>query len=130
MAVDNLVVSPDPIAIASGAVIGVVGDNEFFYDEVSDVQPEQVVTILSYYFQYAHKLRKISATGNCIGVYKVKFNNTVIDKKRSTLTDFNCEFDYETGITIPANTTVSVIVENSSDLGVGEFAARILFSQK
>jgi hypothetical protein len=129
LAVDNLVVSPEPISIAPGATIGISGTNQFEYNEVLSVAPGATITLLSRNFPTAYKLRRVDATGNCIGTYSVQFNNEDIDKKRSTIVNFNCEFNYETGITIPAGTIVSVVVTNSSDENSGDFAARLLFSQ-
>lgn len=130
LAIDNITVSSEPIQIAPDQKVGLVGENQYWFDEVSDVAPNATDTIVTYVFATEHKLRKVSATGNCIGVYSVKFDTDVVDKKRSTITDFNCEFDYETGITIPAGTTVSVVVQNSSTNGTGQFSARLLFSLK
>lgn len=129
LAVDALIIPAEPVQVAEGAVIAITGNNEFEYAEVLAVPSQTTATILSRNFTLPHKLRKVDATGNAIGTYSIRFNGEDIDKKRSTVTNFNCEFDYESGITIPANTVVSIVVTNGSSANAGDFAARLLFSQ-
>ncbi len=129
LAVDSLVVSSEPVQIAQGASISVTGNNQFEYAETLAIPAGNTATIVSRNFATAHKLRRVDATGNAIGTYSIKFNGQDVDKKRSTVTNFNCEFNYETGITIPANTIVSVTVTNGSNSNDGDFAARLLFSE-
>lgn len=130
LAVESLSVGLEPVAIAPGAAIALTGTNEYEYDEILALAPLGTATIVSKYFATEYKLRKVSTTGSSVGVYTVLFNSSPIDKKRSTVTDFNCEFDYETGITIPAGTTVSVTIANASTGYTGDFSARLLFSAK
>jgi hypothetical protein len=104
-----------------------VGINEYTYGESLGLAGGAEATLVSQFFVAQYKLRRVSCTGENIGVYTVYFNGVPVDKKRSTYTNFNCEFDYETGITIPANTTVEVKVENASS-SVADFSAQILYS--
>lgn len=105
------------------------GLNEYEFDEALSVASGGSATVVSHLFATEYKLRRASCTGDSIGVFTVLFDSTPVDKSRSTYTNFNCEFDYETGIVVPAGTTVSVEVENAST-SVGNFSARLLFSPK
>lgn len=121
-------VSIDGGAVAvSGGTITPTGQNEFEYNQTV-VLPTTGATIVSRYFASAYKLRRVSATGATVGVYTLYFNTNPVDKLRSNYTDFNCRFDYETGIAIPAGTTVSVFVENGSTTDTALFSAQLLFS--
>jgi hypothetical protein len=128
LAIESLSVGLEPVSFAPGQTIGLTGANEYDFDEIVDLAANASETIISHYFATQYKLRKVSTTGSSVGVYTVVFDGNPIDKKRSTVTDYNCEFDYETGITIPAGTTVSVIVQNTSTVNAGTFSARLLFS--
>lgn len=110
-----------------GGTVAVTGQNEFEYNQVS-VPPTGSATIVSHFFATNYKLRRVSATGATVGVYTVRFNGSPVDKLRSNYTDFNCRFDYETGIAVPAGTTVSVLVENGSTTDTALFSAQLLFS--
>lgn len=103
------------------------GENRFTFGEVTNLAVGGSSNLVSQFFATEHKLRRVSCTGENIGIYTIRFNTTDVDKKRSTYTNFNCEFDYETGITIPANTTVVVEAENSGTT-VAAFSAQILYS--
>lgn len=110
-----------------GGTVAVTGENEFEYNQVVIAAASSAV-VVSRLFPTAYKLRRVSATGATVGTYTVRFNGTAVDKLRSNYTDFNCRFDYETGIAIPAGTTVSVLVENGSITDAGLFSAQLLFS--
>lgn len=128
---NTLAVNPDGSINVAGTSLGTVvltGVNEFEYDEVSSIAVGGSAIIVSRLFSTEYKLRRVSATGTNIAVYTILFDGSPVDKKRSTYSDFNCEFDYETGITVPAGTTVTVEVENASPTSPGDFSARLLFS--
>lgn len=110
-----------------GGTVGITGQNEFEYSELI-IPAAGNATVVSRYFETAYKLRRVSATGATIGTYTVRFNGTAVDKLRSNYTDFNCKFDYETGIAIPPGTTVTVFVENGSTVDAALFSAQLLFS--
>lgn len=110
-----------------GGTVTTTGQNEFEYNQVS-VPPTGSATVVSHFFATNYKLRRVSATGATVGVYTVRFNGSPVDKLRSNYTDFNCRFDYETGIAVPAGTTVSVLVENGSTTDTALFSAQLLFS--
>lgn len=110
-----------------GGTVAITGENEFEYNQVVIAAASSAV-VVSRLFPTAYKLRRVSATGATVGTYTVRFNGTAVDKLRSNYTDFNCRFDYETGIAIPAGTTVSVFVENGSTTDAGLFSAQLLFS--
>lgn len=110
-----------------GGTVAVTGQNEFEYNQTV-IAAGASATVVSRYFATNYKLRRVSATGATVGVYTVQFNGSAVDKLRSNYTDFNCRFDYETGIAVPAGTTVSVFVENGSTTDSGLFSAQLLFS--
>lgn len=110
-----------------GGTVAVTGQNEFTYNE-QIIAAAGNATIVSKFFAIAYKLRRVSATGATIGTYTVRFNGTAVDKLRSNYTDFNCKFDYETGIAIPPGTTVTVYVENGSATDAALFSAQLLYS--
>lgn len=110
-----------------GGTVAITGENEFEYSQVTIAALGSAV-VVSRLFPTAYKLRRVSATGATVGTYTVRFNGTAVDKLRSNYTDFNCKFDYETGIAIPAGTTVSVLVENGSATDAALFSAQLLFS--
>lgn len=110
-----------------GGTVGISGQNEFEYNELT-IPAAGSATVVSRFFAVAYKLRRVSATGGTIGTYTVRFNGTAVDKLRSNYTDFNCRFDYETGIAIPPGTTVTVFVENGSTVDAALFSAQLLFS--
>ena len=93
-----------------GGTVAVTGENEFEYNQLVIAAASSAV-VVSRLFPTAYKLRRVSATGATVGTYTVRFNGTAVDKLRSNYTDFNCRFDYETGIAIPAGTTVSVALK-------------------
>lgn len=116
-------------ATVSGEVDAVLtGLNEYAYAETT-IAAGATVTVVSQLFPTAYKLRRVRGSGENIAVYEIKFNGTGIDKSRSTYTDFNMVFDYETGIDIPAGTTVSVAVTNSGTVPA-LFSAQMLFSAR
>lgn len=110
-----------------GGTVAITGENEFEYNQVT-IPASSSAVVVSRLFPTAYKLRRVSATGATVGTYTVRFNGTAVDKLRSNYTDFNCRFDYETGIAIPPGTTVSVFVENGSTTDAGLFSAQLLFS--
>lgn len=110
-----------------GGTVAVTGQNQFEYNQAT-IPAASSAVVVSRLFPTAYKLRRVSATGATVGTYTVRFNGTAVDKLRSNYTDFNCRFDYETGIAIPAGTTVSVLVENGSTTDAGLFSAQLLFS--
>lgn len=110
-----------------GGTVAVSGQNEFEYNQVV-IPAAGSAVVVSRFFAIAYKLRRISATGATVGTYTVRFNGTPVDKLRSNYTDFNCRFDYETGISIPPGTTVTVFVENGSTTDSALFSAQLLFS--
>lgn len=107
--------------------VATVGINEYKYGEQLNVAAGANSTLVSHLFATSYKLRRVSVSGENIAVYTVYFNATAIDKRRATYMNFNCEFDYETGISIPPGTTVSVEVENSGSTS-SDFNAQLLFS--
>lgn len=114
----------------SGSVDSVItGLNEYEYNEVASVASGASVIVVARTFSMEYKLRRVSCTGDSVGVFTVLFNGVPVDKKRSTYTDYNCEFDYETGIVVSAGTIVEVEAENASTT-VGDFSSRLLFSPK
>jgi hypothetical protein len=114
----------------SGSVDAVItGLNEYEYSEALAVAAGGTATVVSHFFATTYKLRRASCTGENVAVYTVYFDAVAMDKKRSTYTDFNCCFDYETGIEVPAGTTVTIEVENAST-SAGDFSAQLLFSPR
>lgn len=105
-----------------------VGINEYTYNEIS-IASGATMTVISQLFPTDYKLRKVRGSGENIGVFSVKFDATGVDKYRTTYTDFNVILDYETGIFIPAGTTVIVEVMNVSNTP-SLFSTQILYSAK
>lgn len=105
------------------------GLNEFQYNEVLAVAAGATTAVVTKFFPVEYKLRRINATGSNVSTWTVILDATDIDKIRSNHTDLNVVFDYETGITIPAGSTVVVEVTNAG-ASAGDFSARLLFSAK
>lgn len=105
-----------------------VGINQFTYNEIS-IAAGATVTIISQLFSTAYKLRKVRGSGENIGVFTLKFNAAGVDKYRTTYTDFNYLLDYETGISIPAGTTVTIEATNVSN-SPSLYSTQILYSAK
>ena len=127
---DTLAVNTDGSINVAGVFSGntvPVGVNEFEYGEALNVAIGASATVVTKFFLTDYKLRRASCTGENIAVFTILFNGTPVDKSRSTYSDFNCRFDYETGITIPAGTTVTVEVLNSGN-SIADFSAQLLFS--
>lgn len=132
---DTLAINPDGSINVNSTSSGptdviLTGLNEYEYNEVTGLAIGGSTTLVSHFFAVDYKLRRISCTGDSIGVFTVLFDATPVDKRRSTYTDFNVVVDYETGIAIPAGTTVSVEVENASTSSVGDYSGQLLFSIK
>jgi hypothetical protein len=131
--VDTLAVNADGSINANitGSISGEVtailtGVNEYEYAETT-IASGATVTVVSRFFPDDYKLRRVRGSGENIAVYYLKFTGVGVDKLRSTYTDFNATFDYETGIAIPGGTTVAVDVTNSSTTP-GLFSVQLLFS--
>lgn len=129
--VDTLAINADGSINISGAITGDVnaistGVNEFAFNEIT-IAAGATGTVISQLFPTEYKLRRVRGSGETIGVYTLKFGATGVDKLRSTYTDFNALFDYETGITIPAGTTVIISVQNAGT-APALFSAQLLYS--
>lgn len=107
----------------------ITGLNEYEYNEEIGVAIGATVTAVTYTFGANYKLRKINCTGDNLAIWTVVLDGDDIDKRRSNFTNLNCDFDYETGITMPSGSTLEVKVTNSGN-SIGEFSARLLFSPK
>ena len=105
-----------------------VGVNEYTFNEIS-VAAGATLTIISQLFPTDYKLRKVKGSGENIGVFSLKFSGAGVDKYRTTYTDFNYLLDYETGIFIPAGTTVTVEATNVSN-SPALYSTQILYSAK
>lgn len=128
---DILAINPDGSLNIAGAISGdvnavVTGLNEYSYNEVT-IAAGATQTVLSQLFPTEYKLRRVRSSGENIGVYFLKFGASGVDKYRSTYTDFNALMDFETGITIPAGTTVSIEVTNNGTTP-GLFSSQFLYS--
>lgn len=129
--VDTLAINADGSLNIAGVISGSVdaiftGVNEYSYNEVT-IAAGGTTTIISQLFATDYKLRRVRGSGETIGVYYIKFNSSGVDKMRSTYTDFNATFDFETGITIPAGTTVNIEVTNAGN-APALFSINMLFS--
>lgn len=130
---DTLAINTDGSLNIAGSISGSVdaittGINEFAFNETT-IAAGATTTIISQLFISEYKLRRVRASGENIGVYSLKFGASGVDKYRSTYTDFNVVLDYETGITIPAGTTVNVEITNSS-ASPALYSAQLLYSAK
>lgn len=128
---DTLAINADGSLNIAGSISGDVtalltGINEFSYNEVT-IAAGATTTVISQLFPTEYKLRRTRGSGENIGVFFLKFNSSGVDKIRTTYTDFNALMDYETGITIPAGTTVNVDVTNSS-ASPAQYSVQILYS--
>lgn len=129
--VDTLAINADGSLNIAGSISGTVdavltGVNEYTYNEVT-IAAGASTTVISQLFATDYKLRRVRGSGETIGVYYVKFNTSGVDKIRSTYTDFNATFDFETGITIPAGTTVNIEVTNAGS-SPALFSINMLYS--
>lgn len=130
---DTLAINADGSINIAGVISGsvdsvVIGLNEYTFNETT-IAAGATTTVISQLFLTEQKLRKVKGSGENIGVYSLKFDAVGVDKWRSTFTDFNMVMDYETGITIPANTTVTVDITNSST-NPASYNAQLLYSPK
>lgn len=101
--------------------------NEYTTGESTSVAISGSATVVSQYFATAHRLRRVSCSGTNRAEYTLYFDASQIDKQRSTVAEVNCKFDYETGILIPADTTVTVEVLNAGTT-TGDFNAILIYS--
>jgi hypothetical protein len=116
-------------ATVSGEVDAVLtGLNEYTYNETT-IAAGATTTVVSQLFATAYKLRRVRGSGENIGRFFLKFNGVGVDKILTTYTDFNSLMDYETGIDIPAGTTVTLEVTNVSTTP-GVYSAQLLYSIK
>lgn len=106
----------------------IVGINEYIYNEIT-IAAGATSTVVSQFFPTAYKLRRAKGSGENLGVFELKFNATGVDKYRTTYTDFNVLLDYETGISIPAGTTVTMAVTNSTNTPA-LYSTQLMFSAK
>lgn len=129
--VDTLAINTDGSLNIAGSISGNVnaintGVNEFTFNELV-IAAGATTTLISQLFPSEYKLRRVRGSGETIAVYSIKFGASGVDKLRSTYTDFNATFDFETGITIPAGTTVNIDVTNAGS-APAQFSAQILYS--
>jgi hypothetical protein len=121
---DTLAVNPDG---SINVVSSPTGNNSYLFDEVTGVAINASATVITQFFASSVKLRKVNISGTNRATFALKFDSTEIDKCRTSLQDFNVQLDYETGILVPANTTVSVEVTNAGP-SLGNFNALLLYS--
>lgn len=128
---DILNVTPDGKLQIDGVITGnvnavVTGVNEFEFAETT-IAGGGTTTVVTRSFPDEYKLRRVRGSGENVAVYYLKFSGSGVDKMRSTYTDFNALMDFETGVTIPAGTVVTVDVTNSTS-SPALFSVQLLFS--
>lgn len=101
-----------------------------FYSQASGIESDTEVSVLSYTVPSGKSfyLQRINVAGDNKAEYKVKVNNQTMDRKFTSLLQFNETFDFhsgtEAGLMFNAGTTITVTAKHSNS-GTGIFNVRL-----